>query len=307
MGTPEFAIPTLERLCARYPVVGVVTQPDRPAGRGRELAASPVKQFALAEGIPVFQPEKLRHIEAVERVRTWAPDLIVVAAFGQLLSKTVLALPRLGCLNVHASLLPRWRGAAPIQTAILAGDEITGVTIMQMDPGLDTGPILAMHEVMIGSEETGGELEDQLAQVGADLLMEILPSYLAGIMLPRPQPEEGVTLAPRFEREAAKINWEESAVHIARQIRAFAPQPGAYTFWNGQMLKILAARALPTAAIPPEATPGTVFVEQGGPAIVTGEGALALIQLQMAGKRPMSGDVFMRGQRAFLGAVLRSN
>ena len=162
MGTPDFALPTLERLATRYMVVGVVTQPDRPAGRGRRMAASPVKEFALAEGIPVFQPERLRRIEAVEHIRSWLPDLIVVAAYGQILRPSVLEIPRFGVLNVHASLLPRWRGAAPVQAAILAGDTTTGVTIMKMDPGLDTGPVLATREVAIGDAETAGELEERL-------------------------------------------------------------------------------------------------------------------------------------------------
>ncbi|MGC9357299.1 MAG: methionyl-tRNA formyltransferase, partial [Anaerolineae bacterium] len=176
MGTPEFALPTLELLCTNYPVVGVVTQPDRPAGRGRQLEMPPVKQLALAEGIPVYQPKRLRNLEAVEKVRSWSPDLIVVAAFGQILPGSVLDIPRCGVLNIHPSLLPRWRGAAPVQAAILAGDPITGVTVMKMDEGLDTGPIVAQSKVSIGPMETAGELEERLAQLGAELLIEILPA-----------------------------------------------------------------------------------------------------------------------------------
>ncbi|HQJ11542.1 MAG TPA: methionyl-tRNA formyltransferase, partial [Anaerolineae bacterium] len=185
MGTPKFALPTLEKLCDAYPVVGVVTQPDRPAGRGRRCVAPPVKQLAEAEGIPVFQPERLRTIEAIEHLRAWMPDLIVVAAFGQILPPAVLELPRFGALNVHSSLLPRWRGATPIQAALLAGDAVTGVTIMQMDAGLDTGPILAQREIPIYPDETAGELEERLAQLGAELLLEILPAYLSGELQPR--------------------------------------------------------------------------------------------------------------------------
>jgi methionyl-tRNA formyltransferase len=185
MGTPKFALPTLERLCTHYPVVGVVTQPDRPAGRGRSLVAPPVKESALADGIPVYQPTKLRRVAAIEHIRAWAPDLIVVAAYGQILPATLLEIPRCGSLNVHASLLPRWRGAAPVQAAILAGDTITGVTIMKMDAGLDTGPILAQQEVAIGPEETAGDLENRLADVGADLLIEVLPDYLSGEQIGR--------------------------------------------------------------------------------------------------------------------------
>ncbi len=207
MGTPEFALPTLEMLCAHYAVVGVVTQPDRPAGRGRHVLESPVKQLALAEGIPVFQPERLRTLEAVERVRAWAPDIIIVVAYGQILRPTVLDIPPLGVLNVHASLLPRWRGAAPVPAAILAGDQVTGVTIMQLDAGMDTGPILTQRETAIKPQETAGELEARLAQLGAELLAEALPEYLAGRLLPQPQPETGATVVHRLPKEAAAIDW----------------------------------------------------------------------------------------------------
>ncbi len=305
MGTPEFALPSLKMLCMRYPVVGVVTQPDRPAGRGRRLLASPVKQLALAEGIPVFQPERLKRLEAVERVRAWLPDLIVVAAFGQLLPPAVLETPRYGVLNVHASLLPRWRGAAPIQAAILAGDAVTGVTIMQLDAGLDTGPLLAKREVAIEPEETAGYLEERLAQLGAELLVEILPDYLAGNLRPQPQPEQGITVTRRLSKQAAALDWGRSAEELARQVRACAPQPGAYTMWGEQRLKVLQARALQDAEWP-ETQPGTVFIWQNLPAVVTAEGTLLLLQLQVAGKRPLNGAAFLRGRRAIVGAVLGS-
>ncbi len=304
MGTPDFALPVLEQLSAHYPVVGVVTQPDRPAGRGRKLIAPPVKEWALAEGIPVFQPEKLRRMEAVEQVRAWLPDLIVVAAYGQILPSTVLELPRFGCVNVHASLLPRWRGASPIQAAILAGDEVTGITLMQMDEGLDTGPILAQQPVDIGPEETAGELSARLARIGGQLLVETLPDYLAGRLTPTPQPTEGVTVARRFRKQAAALDWHDPADELARRVRAFSPTPGAHTLWNGSYLKVLRARVAPSSA--PDAEPGTVYLEQGRPAVVTGEGALVLVQVQMAGKRPMSGESFARGRRNFIGAVLGS-
>jgi len=305
MGTPEFAIPTLEHLSTHYQVVGVVTQPDRPAGRGRRLVASPVKEFALAEGIPVFQPEKLRRIEAVEHVRAWSPDLIVVAAYGQILRPSVLDIPRYGVLNVHASLLPRWRGASPVQGAILAGDEVTGVTIMKMDPGLDTGPILARREVSIGDDEPAGLLEARLAELGAQLLIEVLPEYFSGRLVPQPQPEEGVTVKRRFPKSAAAIDWDTAADVLARHVRAFSPVPGAFTSWHGTRLKVLQARAIANVAIP-EGTPGTVFLWEKFPAVVTGEDALVLLQVQMAGKRPMNGDLFVRGRKDFVGAVLSS-
>lgn len=302
MGTPKFALPTLEKLCAEYPVVGVVTQPDRPAGRGRHPLAPPVKQLAEAEGIPVFQPERLRNIEAIEHVRAWSPDLIVVAAFGQILPKAVLDLPRFGALNIHSSLLPRWRGATPVQAAILAGDSVTGVTLMRMDEGLDTGPILVQRELAIHETETAGELEERLAQLGAELLVEILPGYLNGNIQPRPQPEEGLTLTRRLRKEAAALDWEQPAFQLVRQVRAFSPEPGAFTLWEGERLKILKAQALPEETPLPQTTPGTVFAWESMPAVVTGNGALVLLQLQMAGKRPMNGDAFLRGKNAVIGA-----
>lgn len=306
MGTPEFALPTLDLLCSSYPVVGVVTQPDRPAGRGRRLESPPVKQLALAEGIPIYQPKRLRKLEAVEKVRSWSPDLIVVAAFGQILPGSVLEIPRFGVLNIHPSLLPRWRGAAPIQAAILAGDPVTGVTVMKMDEGLDTGPIVAQSETAIGPMETAGELEERLAQLGAELLIEVLPAYLNGDLQPRPQPEEGVTVVHRFPKSAAALEWERSADELACRVRAFAPQPGAYTTWNGRRLKILQARSL-VAEETPDAEPGSTFVWEDMPAVVTGEGGLVLLHLQMAGKRPMSGDAFLRGRREFEGSLLGSS
>jgi methionyl-tRNA formyltransferase len=306
MGTPDFALPTLERLATRYMIVGVVTQPDRPAGRGRRMAASPVKEFALAEGIPVYQPERLRRVEAVEHIRSWSPDLIVVAAYGQILRPSVLEIPRFGVLNIHASLLPRWRGAAPVQAAILAGDTVTGVTIMKMDAGLDTGPTLAMREVAIGDVETAGELEGHLAETGAQLLVEILPDYLTDNVQPQPQPEEGVTITRRIPVDAAGIDWAEPATALARHVRAFAPTPGAFTSWNGTRLKVLQAKAVVDEKAPTE-VPGTVFMQHKFPAVVTGEGALVLLQVQMAGKRPMNGDLFVHGRKDMLGAMLSSH
>jgi methionyl-tRNA formyltransferase len=310
IGTPEFALPTLERLASNYAVVGVVTQPDRPAGRGRRVVSSPVKEFALAEGIPVFQPERLRRVEAVEHVRAWAPDLAVVAAYGQILRPSILEIPRLGVLNVHASLLPRWRGAAPVQAAILAGDTVTGVTIMKLDEGMDTGPVVAKREIPILPRETGGELEARLAEIGAQLLLEVLPDYIAGRVQPQPQPAEGVTLAPRIPATAAGIDWTQSAAVLARHVRAFAPTPGAFTTWNGARLKVLQGEAVDCATASLEKdpiVPGTVFLHEKFPAVMTGNGALVLLQVQMAGKRPMTGDAFVRGRKDLLGAALSSH
>ncbi len=288
-----------------YHVVGVVTQPDRPAGRGRRLVAPPVKELAQAEGIPVYQPERLRGAEAIAPVRAWQPDLIVVAAFGQILPPAVLDIPRFGCLNVHASLLPRWRGAAPIQAALLAGDSVTGVTIMKLDAGLDTGPTLAAREVPIRPHENAGELEARLADQGAALLLEVLPDYVAGRLEPRPQPEEGVTVARSFRKQAAQIDWYQSAVQLHHHVRAFAPVPGAYTTWAGRRFKVLAAEPV-ESAVPESAEVGTVILWEEHPAVITGVGYLVLKQVQMAGKRPMSGAAFVRGREQFVGARLGS-
>jgi methionyl-tRNA formyltransferase len=304
MGTPEFALPTLEALCENYPVVGVVTQPDRRAGRGRYLTAPPVKELALAEGIPVFQPESLRKMEAVEHIRAWRPEVLVVAAFGQILPTEVLELAPHGVLNIHPSLLPRWRGASPIQAALLAGDAVTGVTVMKLDEGLDTGPILAQREVKIKPQENTGELEARLAQLGSELLIEVLPDYLNGDLAPRPQPEEGVTMSRRLRKQAAAVNWARPADVLSHQVRAFAPDPGAFTFWDGRRLKILKAQPLIGEGALPEGQPGQVFAWQDTPAVITGEGALVLSRLQMAGKRPMSGAAFLRGRKEIIGDIL---
>ncbi|MGC9469743.1 MAG: methionyl-tRNA formyltransferase [Anaerolineae bacterium] len=310
MGTPEFALPTLEMLVEHYTVVGVVTQPDRPAGRGRKLVMSPVKEMALAEGIPVFQPASLRTMEAVEHIRAWSADVAVVAAFGQILPPSVLELPPFGVLNVHASLLPRWRGASPIQGALLAGDDVTGVTIIKLDEGLDTGPILAMRETPIDPEESAGELESRLAQLGADLLKDVLPGYLAGETEPRSQPEEGVTMTRLIRKSQARIDWTRTAEDLHNHIRAFAPEPGAYTFWNGTRIKVLRSRVIDDHAVSEEAVaemePGTVFLWEDVPSVVTGSGYLALKCVQMAGKRPMEGDAFVRGRKDIVGATLSS-
>jgi methionyl-tRNA formyltransferase len=308
MGTPEFAIPTLEKLIERYAVVGVITQPDRRAGRGRRIVISPIKEMALAEGIPVYQPKRLRNnTEAVVHMRGWKPDVAVVAAFGQILPASILAIPPLGVLNVHASLLPRWRGAAPIQGALLAGDTVTGVTIMKLDEGLDTGPVVATRETPIDPEEDAGALELRLAQLGADLLDEVLPAYAAGQLQPEAQPEDGVTITSRLRTSAAQIDWSNSAEVLHNHIRAFAPEPGAYTFWNGARFKIFQSQLVQPDQVP-DAAPGTVFMEQyqQRPVVVTGEGCLALVRVQMAGKRPMDADAFVRGHQDFVGATLSS-
>src|SRR5215211_4003125 len=220
MGSPDFALPTLRALAEAYDVIGVVTQPDRASGRGREHKAPPVKTLALELGIPVMQPEKLRLPEAMEQLRGWAPELIVVAAFGQILKKDVLELPLYGCINVHASLLPRWRGAAPIHAAILHGDEETGVTIMQMDVGLDTGPMLTQRSIPLTREDTAGSVFEKLSNLGANLLIETLPDYLSGKLTPTPQPEEGVTYAPMLKKEEGQLDFTHEVNELERRVRA---------------------------------------------------------------------------------------
>ncbi|MCX7853670.1 MAG: methionyl-tRNA formyltransferase [Caldilineales bacterium] len=301
MGTPDFAVPSLQALLAdpAYQVVGVVTQPDRAAGRGRERRASPVKHVALAAGLPVLQPERLREPAAFAELAALAPELIVVAAYGQILRPEVLNLPRFGCINVHASLLPRWRGAAPIAAAILAGDTVTGVTIMLMDPGMDTGPILAQQAEPILPDDTAATLGARLARLGADLLIRTLPDYLAGRIQPRPQPVEGVTVCRPLTKEQGRMDWNLPATTLARMVRAYDPWPGTYTTWEGQILKILAATTAPG-----EALPGHVLAWGEGAAVGTGEGLLVLQAVQPAGGRRMPIAAFRRGRPDFIGAVL---
>lgn len=305
MGTPEFAATILEGLVAHHHVVAAVTQPDQRGGRGRKaLLPPPVKVTAMAHGVPVMQPRSLRRESAVAVLRELRPDVIVVAAFGQILRPAVLALPPHGCLNVHASLLPRHRGAAPVAAAILVGDAETGVTIMLMDEGVDTGAILAQRAVRIAPTDTTGTLTARLAVMGRDLLLETLPRWLAGEIAPQPQDEARATYAPPLAREDGCIDWRRPAVEIARMVRAFDPWPGAYTMMGGNVLKIIQARSLPGWR--GEAVPGTVVRVPEGLAVATGEGALLLESVQPAGKRPMTCRAYACGQRNLVGTVLSS-
>jgi methionyl-tRNA formyltransferase len=294
MGSPDFALPSLSALAKSYDVAGVVTQPDRASGRGRELKAPPVKTLALELGIPVMQPEKLRDSNAMDELRLWKPDLIVVAAFGQLLRQDVLELPRYGCINVHASLLPRWRGAAPINAAILAGDEETGVTIMKMDVGLDTGPMLAAKSIRIGRDDTAGSVFQTLSTLGADLLLEALPKYLEGNLRPVPQPEEGATYAPMLKKEDGLLDFARPAVELERRVRAMNPWPGAWFTWNGSPLKVL---RVSTSGGNNALSSGTRLTVEGKPAIQSADGALVLEEVQPAGKKVMPGKSFLAGAR----------
>ncbi|MEM6282093.1 MAG: methionyl-tRNA formyltransferase [Chloroflexota bacterium] len=300
MGTPDFAVPTLQRLIDEHDVMGVVTQPDRPAGRKNKLRQPPVKELALKHNIPVFQPEKLRKKDNIQQLKNMGiPDVYIVAAYGQILPQSVLDIPAHGSINVHASLLPRWRGAAPIHAAIREGDAETGVTIMLMDAGLDTGPMLSKRAMLIEPDDTGQSLHDKLAALGADLLSETLPQYLNGDITPEPQDDNLSTLSPQIQKEEGAINWENSAESIERMVRAFTPWPGTYTTWDGKRLKILAGNVAAGSA-----TPGEVTEKGGRVTIGTGEGLFVPTELQLAGSKAVSVTDFVNGHADFVGAVL---
>lgn len=295
-GTPEFALPTLDALLAEgYPIAAVYTQPDRPAGRGRQLRLSPVKARALAAGLPVRQPRTLRDPAVQAELAGLAPTLMVVVAYGLLLPETVLRIPPLGCINVHASLLPRWRGAAPIQRALLAGDAETGVSIMQMEAGLDTGPVLAQAICPLTDPLTGGELHDRLAVLGARTLLPLLPRLAAGELTPQRQDEARATYAPKITKAEAELDWSRPAVALERAVRAFNPWPVAQTRTPLGTLRIWRAQAVAgTSAAPP----GCVIREsREGLLIATGAGALNLMEIQLAGKRPMPAADFINAYR----------
>ncbi len=322
-GTPDFAVPALEALLSSsHTVVGVLTQPDRPKGRGRQIAASPVKQAALAHNLPVSQPLTLKDEAGRADLASWQPDVLVVVAYGLILPRAALTLPRLGCLNIHASLLPRWRGAAPVQRAVLAGDAVSGVTIMLMDVGLDTGPMLLKKEVPISRTDTGGSLHDRLAALGASAVLEALDGYIGGTLAPVPQPMEGVTYAAKIEKAEALIDWSRDAIEIERQVRAFNPWPVAETRLDGEQLRIYEALAQDrlaefaadaggkpsayapdrdsfAAALPDAAQAGEVGtivgVREDAVVVQCGHGYLALRQVQRAGRRSMSAGDFVRG------------
>jgi methionyl-tRNA formyltransferase len=293
-GTPEFAVPPLDALHgAGHELAAVYTQPDRPAGRGQALTASPVKRRALELGLAVEQPVSLKSPEAVDRLRAFGADLMVVVAYGLILPQAVLDVPRLGCWNIHASLLPRWRGAAPIQRAILAGDASTGITIMQMEAGLDPGPMLLVRETPIGPREHGGALHDRLSVLGAEAIVAAIDAWQAGGLSARPQPAEGATYAAKIRKEEARIDWTQPAVAIDAQVRAFNPWPVAETTWDGKQLRIWQSEP-ESAAAQAGAVPGTVLESAGGRIVVaTGNGVLRLQQVQVAGRRAMSAAEFL--------------
>ena len=297
MGSPDFALPALQALHEQYDVVGVVTQPDRPAGRGQKMQPSAVKELATSLNLPIYQPVSLKSAEAFSQISAWQPDFIVVAAFGEIVPKAILSLPPQGCLNVHASLLPRWRGASPIQAAIAAGDVKTGVTIMLMDVGLDTGPILSQREVPIRSGTNAGELSDQLAFLGATTLVEVLPSYLNGQLSPLPQPEAGATYAPKLSKEDGFLDLTRPAEVLARRVDALYPWPGSFVLLPKGKLKVLKAHVHDSYDVNPKGH----FVVNGLPALGTADSLLVLDRVQPEGKKPMDGQSFLNGQPDWLG------
>ena len=302
MGTPRFGQMILEALIGHYEICAVVTQPDEGAGRGRKPTVSPVKATAVEHNLPALQPPKVRQPEVVQQLCDLAPAAIVVAAFGQILPPSILSLPVHGCINVHGSLLPRHRGAAPVSAAILADDKQTGITIMLMDAGMDTGPVLSQASIDIAADDTTASLTEKLGHLGAQLLLDTLPRWMAGEITPQKQDDSRATYTRLLRREDGHIRWTDTAEQIGRQCRAFYPWPGAFALWGELQLKVLQARP---ARQSPGGEPGTVVALHGEISVVTGDGALVLEQVQLAGKRAMPIGDFVRGQRSFVGAVLR--
>jgi methionyl-tRNA formyltransferase len=307
MGTPHFAVPSLEMLLSEgYEVVGVYTQQDKPAGRGRETTFSAVKKAALAYGLEIYQPDSLRNPSEVERLLGLRPDAIVVAAFGRILPADILTIPPLGCLNVHASLLPRHRGPSPIAAAILAGDEVSGVTIMLINEKIDAGPILSQRETAIFPEDTTGSLENRLAVIGGQLLMETLPKWQEGSLTPQLQDDGEATYSKRLEKEDGEIDWKLPATKLWQRVRALQPWPCCYTWWEGKRLRLIEVSPLPAGE---GLEPGRVVDLKRSRAVMgvrCGEGILGISRLQLEGKRPLSAVEFLRGQRSFIGTQLPS-
>lgn len=304
MGTPRFAVLILEALLASpHQVVAVYTQPDRPGGRGRRLVPPPVKETALGHNVPVVQPRRLKAADELAHLRSLEPAVLVVAAYGQILPQGVLDIAPRGALNVHPSLLPRHRGPSPIASAILFGDEVTGVSIMLMDAGTDTGPVLSQRAVKIEPRDTTGTLSERLAQLGAELLMETLPLWLEGAIVPQPQDNAQATSSHMIHKEEGHIHWHRPASQIWRQVRAFQPWPGAYALWKGELLKIITATPLLGRGV---AEPGAVVALEKPylAGVQTEDGVLALGLLQREGRKVMTAEEFIRGQRDFIGSVL---
>jgi methionyl-tRNA formyltransferase len=305
MGTPEFAVSALEGLVNNgYEVVVVYTQPDKASGRGLTVEEPPVKKAALKLNLNVLQPANLKSGEIRAHLAELKPDAIVVAAFGQILPQSVLEIPPLGCINIHPSLLPRFRGVAPVPAAILNGDEFTGVSIMLMDKGVDTGPVLTRAQVPVLPQDTAGSLMEKLSRIGAQLLLDTMPRRFCKEIKPKPQNDANATYTKMLTKEAGEIDWKLPAVEIWRRVRAYQPWPGCYTRWQGKQLKILEAVPLVREGI---AEPGKVVAVNKGSAafgVVSGDGILGVIKVQMEGKKVMTSEEFLRGQRQFIGVVL---
>lgn len=317
MGTPQFAVPALEALITGskpgflfpegYEIVTVITRPDKPVGRGKEIVFSPVKRFALSQDIPAWQPGSLKRPENIAALKAYQADVYIVAAFGQILPQAVLDLPRFGTLNIHASILPKYRGVSPISEAILQGDSETGVTIMLIDAGVDTGPILLQRTLSISEDDTTGSLTSKLAALGASALLEALPLWVPGKIIPQPQDEQFATHTHMLHKEDGEISWNSPAEVLARTIRAYTPWPGAYTHWEAKLLKIISAHAAPSHP-GSEAKPGTVGLHKESEhqilTVATGDGLLFVDKLQLEGKKVMNADEFLRGYSQIVGEVL---
>jgi methionyl-tRNA formyltransferase len=306
MGTPEFAVPAMNALLnGDYDIAAAYTQPDREAGRGRKLAVSPVKELALAHSIKVIQPESLKDDSAVEYMTGLAPDVIVVAAYGRLIPQRILSLPRYGCVNIHPSLLPKYRGPSPVATAILEGDTVTGVSIMLLDAGMDSGPLLRQQETAISDTDTTGSLTMKLAELGAKLLSETLPEWIEEKIMPEPQDESRATVTRIMTKLDGEIDWNLSAPQIWRQVRAFHPWPGTYTRWQGKQLKVNEVLPFPQEK---QGQPGRVIALRGSSGtpvgVECGDGILGLLKVQLEGKREITAEEFLRGQRNFTGSIL---
>ena len=306
MGTPDFAVAALDALCAAgQNVILAVTQPDRQKGRGRKVIQTPVSACAQKWGVPVFQPARIREPEAVEKIRSLQPDLIVVAAFGQILPQELLDIPRLGCVNIHASLLPGLRGAAPIQWAVINGDAESGVTLMQMNAGLDTGDILFQEKVAIGPQETGESLYEKLAELGGQMIVRYLPAIESGDINPVPQDDERSSYAPMLRKEMGEIDWTMPAAQIERRLRGMLPWPGAYTKLDGHVLKVWKAEVAEPEQDAGPVLPGTVlYTDKSRICVRTGDGVLALLEVQAEGKKRMGTDAFLRGTKITAGTLL---
>ena len=291
LGSPEFGVPSLQSLAENFHIAGVISQPDRPAGRGRKLISPPVKVYADELGLEVVQPPDINATSSLEIIQSWKVDLICVAAFGQILKDALLSLPEWGCLNVHASLLPRWRGASPINAAIMAGDSSSGVTIMKMGPGLDDGPILSQESTPISPQETAGTLSDRLAELGSELLIKTIPPYVRGEIIPQPQDPKLVTYAKMLKKKSGELDFNQSAQELSLKVRAYSPWPGAFTNWDGKRLLIHKSSHLAVTS----PGPGVFIRHESLPAIGTKNGILVLDRVQLAGKRPISGEDFLNG------------